>query len=267
MKSIKELMDLRGRVALITGGAGHIGGAMAEALAELGAGIAIVDLSKEACTRVCDGIASRFDVDALPIIADLSKEDAVRVVPAKIVQEFGRLDILINCAAFVGTSELPGWTTPFEKQSADTWRKALDLNLTVPFILTQSCAPFLKKSGHGSVINVASIYGLVGPDMSLYERTKVGNPAAYAASKGGLLQLTRWLATVLAPDIRVNAITPGGVQRGQPATFRKRYISKTPLKRMAKEEDLKGAAVYLASDLSSYVTGHNLIVDGGWTTW
>jgi NAD(P)-dependent dehydrogenase (short-subunit alcohol dehydrogenase family) len=267
MKKIKELMDIGGRVALITGGAGHIGGAIAEALAELGAGIAIVDLSPEACSRVCKKVTRDFGVEAFPAAADLSRDVEVRKVPGKVMEKFGRLDILINCAAFVGASKLPGWTAPFEEQNADTWRKALDLNLTVPFILTQSCAPFLKRSGHGSVINIASTYGLVGPDMRLYEGTKMGNPAAYAASKGGLLQLTRWLATVLAPDIRVNAITPGGIQRGQAKTFRKRYVSKTPLGRMGREEDLKGAAAYLASDLSSYVTGQNLIVDGGWTAW
>jgi NAD(P)-dependent dehydrogenase (short-subunit alcohol dehydrogenase family) len=103
--------------------------------------------------------------------------------------------------------------------------------------------------------------------MALYEATEMGNPAAYAASKGGLIQLTRWLATVLAPDIRVNTLTPGGIARNQPEIFTERYIRRTPLQRMAVEEDFKGAALYLASDLSSYVTGQNLIVDGGWTVW
>jgi NAD(P)-dependent dehydrogenase (short-subunit alcohol dehydrogenase family) len=108
---------------------------------------------------------------------------------------------------------------------------------------------------------------MVGPDVGLYDGTQMGNPAAYAASKGGLLQLTRWLATVLAPGVRVNAISPGGVWRGQPEEFHQRYVARTPLRRMAREEDLKGAVAYLASDLSTYVTGHNLVVDGGWTVW
>jgi NAD(P)-dependent dehydrogenase (short-subunit alcohol dehydrogenase family) len=125
----------------------------------------------------------------------------------------------------------------------------------------------LIDSGHGSIVLISSIYGLVGPDMSLYEGTSMANPAGYGASKGGLLQLMRYLATVLAPDVRVNAISPGGVWRQQPGQFHDRYRSRTPLGRMATEEDLKGAAAYLASDLSSYVTGHNLVVDGGWTTW
>ena len=122
-------------------------------------------------------------------------------------------------------------------------------------------------SGHGSVIFFSSIYGLVGPDMRLYEDTDMASPAGYPASKGGLLQLARYLATVLAPRIRVNTISPGGVWRNQPEAFHQRYVYRTPLGRMATEEDLKGAVAYLASDLSAYVTGQNLGVDGGWTAW
>ena len=264
MKRISELMSLKGRVALITGGAGHIGAAMAEALAELGANIVIVDISLESCSIICKRISKDYNVSTLPLAVDLAQEEQIFLIPQHVTDKFTRLDILVNCAAFVGTSKLPGWITPFEEQSADTWRKALDVNLTAPFVLTQACTPTLKKSGHGSIINIGSIYGLVGPDMRLYEDTDMGNPASYAASKGGLLQLTRWLATVLAPDIRVNAISPGGVSRDQPEIFQRRYIERTPLKRMATEEDFKGAVAYLASDLSSYVTGQNIIVDGGW---
>jgi NAD(P)-dependent dehydrogenase (short-subunit alcohol dehydrogenase family) len=117
------------------------------------------------------------------------------------------------------------------------------------------------------VILFSSIYGLVGPDLGLYAGTKMANPAGYGASKGGLVSLARHLATVLAPKVRVNAITPGGIERGQPASFRKRYKARAPLARMAVEEDLKGAVAYLAGDLSAYVTGHDLVVDGGWTAW
>ena len=177
------------------------------------------------------------------------------------------LDILINNAAFVGTSDLKGWVTDFENQSVETWQRALEVNLTAAFDLSKGLAPKLKQNGHGSIINIASIYGLNGPDYSLYEGTDMGNPAAYAASKGGLLQLTRWLSTTLAPDVRVNSISPGGVFRNQPEEFVKRYKARTPLGRMASEEDIKGAMVYLASDLSMYMTGQNLVVDGGWTAW
>ncbi len=267
MKKVSELMSLKGRVAVITGGAGHIGSAMGEALAELGANIVILDISLESCLSVCERISKEYTVETLPLNVDLAREELIRTVPDEVVNKFGRLDILVNCAAFVGTSKLQGWITPFEEQSVDTWKQALEVNLISPFILTQACTPALKRSGHGSVINVASIYGIQGPDMRLYEGTPMGNPAAYAASKGGLLQLTRWLATVLAPVVRVNAITPGGVSRGQPEDFQVKYIERTPLKRMAIEEDIKGATAFLASDLSSYITGQNIIVDGGWTIW
>ena len=267
MKSIKELMNLQGRVALITGGGGHIGAAMCEALAELGATIVVLDVAEEPCIDVARRIHQTYGVETMPLVIDLTDEEAVRSVPESIVEHFGRLDILVNCAALVGTSDLKGWATPFMEQRSDTWRLALEVNLTAPFVLVQASAEALVASGHGSVVNIGSIYGMVGPDMRLYEDTAVGNPAAYAASKGGLLQLTRWLATVLAPDVRVNAITSGGVWRNQPEDFHERYMARTPLRRMATEEDLKGAVSYLASDLSAYVTGHNLVVDGGWTAW
>ena len=267
MKSLKELMDLQGRVALITGGGGHIGAAMCEALAELGSAIVVLDVARESCSNVARRIYETYGVETLPLVIDLADEEAVRSVPGRVLDCFGRLDVLVNCAALVGTSELKGWATPFLEQRADTWRLALEVNLTAVFVLVQACAEALTASGHGSVINIGSIYGMVGPDMGLYEDATMGNPAAYAASKGGLLQLTRWLATVWAPDVRVNAITPGGVWRDQPKAFHERYVVRTPLRRMATEEDLKGAVAYLASDLSAYVTGHNLVVDGGWTVW
>jgi NAD(P)-dependent dehydrogenase (short-subunit alcohol dehydrogenase family) len=267
MKSVNELMKLNGRVALVTGAGGHIGAAICESLAELGAAVVVLEKEAESCRGVASRIQESCRIEAMPLIVDLNDEEAVRSVPQAILDRFGRLDILVNCAALVGTSELKGWVTSFLEQSADVWRMALEVNLTAPFVLTQVCAKALAASGHGSVINIGSIHGMVGPDLSLYEETNLGNPAAYAATKGGLLQLTRWLATVLAPDVRVNAISPGGVWRNQPEDFLKRYVAKTPLRRMATEEDLKGAVAYLASDLSAYVTGHNLVVDGGWTTW
>ncbi len=267
MKSLRELANLKDRVALITGGAGHIGFALAEALAELGACVVLLDINKSQCDEKAQRIREQYKVETLSLETDLGREDMVRKVPGRILKRFGRLDILVNCAALVGTSELKGWSVPFEKQNSDTWRKALEINLTSVFILVQACRNLLSISGHGAVINISSMYGMVGPYMGLYEGTDLGNPAAYAASKGGLIQFTRWLATVLAPDIRVNAIAIGGVFRDHKEPFLSRFVNRTPLKRMASEEDIKGAVAYLASDVSSYVTGHNLVVDGGWTAW
>jgi NAD(P)-dependent dehydrogenase (short-subunit alcohol dehydrogenase family) len=267
MKTLGQLMDLQGRVAVVTGGAGHIGAAISEALAELGANIVLLDINREAGEKVAERIENKFKVQVMSLTVDLADEGAVRTVGQSVLNRMGRLDILVNCAALVGTSKLQGWVAPFEEQSVETWKMAQDVNLTAPFVLIQTCSEALAQSGHGSIINISSIYGMVGPKMTLYEGNALGVPAAYAASKGGLEQLTRWLSTVLAPAVRVNTITVGGVWRNQPEEFHRRYVRETPLKRMAKEEDFKGAVAYLASDLSSYVTGQNLIVDGGWTAW
>lgn len=245
MKKISELMSLTGRKALVTGGKGHIGKAVCEALEELGSQVKILDLPE----------------------CDLRDEIATREFARKTITEMGGLDILIHCAAYVGTTEDPGWSVPFEKQTVKAWDAALRVNVTSAFVVSQECQRAMAHSGHGSIIFLSSIYGMVGPDLRLYSDTNMVNPAGYNASKGGILQLARYLATVFAPHIRVNAVSPGGVWRGQPEVFQERYVQRTPLKRMATEEDLKGAVAFLASDLSQYVTGHNLVVDGGFTIW
>jgi NAD(P)-dependent dehydrogenase (short-subunit alcohol dehydrogenase family) len=267
VKSVRDLGDLADHVALITGGTGHLGSVIGDTLAELGANVVVLDLAPETCEAEARRLSAEYGVKAVALPLDLEDQDLVRAVPERVHREFGRLDILVNNAALVGTSALEGWTVPFAEQSVSTFRRALDVNLTAAFALTQACAPLLARSGHGSVVNVLSIYALVGPDWRLYEGTAMENPAAYSASKGGLLQLTRWLATNLAPAVRVNAITPGGIYRDTTEPFHSRYVARTPMKRMATEEDFKGAFAFLASGLSQYVTGQNLIVDGGWTAW
>lgn len=266
--SLRRLMDMRGRVVLITGGAGHVGRAAGEAFAELGADLVLLDLDEDGARRSAADLARRFGVDALPLVHDLERDGAAPAAVGEAAAWHGRLDVLVNAAALVGTSELPGWATAFEEQSVTTWRRALEVNLTAPFALAQAATPHLREAPAGGVvINVSSIYGQVGPDPKLYDGLEMANPAAYAASKGGLEQLTRWLATTLAPRVRANAIAPGGIERGQPAEFHRRYGERTPLGRMATEEDLKGAFAYLGSDLSRYVTGHVLLVEGGWLAW
>jgi len=263
MKKISELINLSGRKALISGGTGYIGRAAAETLVELGARVAILDMDLSKSQLVSDALKN----ESIPLACDLRDEVKTRQVVRQAIDQMDGLDILIHCAAFVGTTEVSGWAVPFEEQSVDAWNMAMQVNLTSAFIMAQEASPILSSSAHGSIILFSSIYGVVAPDMSLYDDTKMANPAGYNATKGGILQLTRYLSTVLAPGIRVNAISPGGVFRNQPEIFVNRYKKRTPLNRMATEEDLKGAVAYLASDMSCYVTGHNLIVDGGWTTW
>ncbi|MGH6954495.1 MAG: SDR family oxidoreductase [Alphaproteobacteria bacterium] len=266
MRTIAELIRLDGRTALVAGGAGHIGAAACGTLAELGASVVVLDRdgarAEEVARRLRDS-----GKQATAITADLADESEARGAPARAAKAYGRLDILVHAAAFVNQGNEAGYATAFERQESRPWRHALEVNLTSAFVLVQAAAPLLRASGHGAVILFGSTYGLVGPDMRLYDGTSLGNSAAYAASKGGALQLTRWLATALAPEIRVNAISPGGIWRDHPESFAARYGERTPLARMGREEDVTGAVAYLASDLSAYVTGHNLVVDGGWTAW
>lgn len=267
MDSINELMRLNNKVACITGGSGHVGASIAHAFAELGAKIILMSQYQNECEDSARRIKEKWNCEIHCIYADMENEKEIRSIRDFIAKAYGHLDILVNSAAFVGTNALNGWAVEFQKQSVDTWRRAIEVNLTAPFILVQSCLDLLKKSGNSSIINIGSIYGHYGPDMSIYEGTSMGNPAAYAASKGGLAQLTRWLATTLAPDIRVNLVAPGGIYRGQDDRFVQQYCKKTPLKRMAKEFDIAGTVAFLASDLAAYITGQTIFVDGGWSIW
>jgi len=266
MRKLKDLQSLAGRVAVVTGGAGALARAYEEVFTELGARVAIVDMDHASCATRASEI-SELGGEALEVVLDLSDartpEECVRTVMAR----WGRVDILVNNAALTGASGVPGYAVPFESQSLEAWNAAVQVNLTSAFQLIQAARIPLLESGHGSVINISSIYGNVGPNMNLYEGTSMGNPAAYAATKGGLIALTKYLATLLAPGIRVNAVSPGGIERGQPKTFLGRYEKLTPLGRMGTEEDLKGVVAFLASDASAYVTGQNILVDGGWTAW
>jgi NAD(P)-dependent dehydrogenase (short-subunit alcohol dehydrogenase family) len=265
MKSLSKLGDMSGRVALVTGGAGHLGVAMGSALAELGAQIIILDLNKEQADKTAENFREKFGGEHSGLSVNLDEKKEIATVPLYIEEHFGRLDVLINCAALVGSSGLKGWAKPFKDQDVFTWEKAIDVNLTAGFYLIQQCLGLMHKSNVASIINVASIYGFAGQKMLMYEGLDYLTPAAYAASKGGLIQLTRYLATVLAPKIRVNCISPGGIERNQDKVFLERYKKLTPLARMGREEDFKGVTQFLASDLSAYVTGQNIIVDGGWS--
>lgn len=259
--------ELAGKAVLITGGAGHLGRAAAMDFACRGAAGFIVDRDETAVGNVVTEIAERTAVTWEPVVSDLENETERLMLADKVSNSGHHIDILVNCAAFVGDSSLEGWVSDFAAQSLETWRRAIEVNLTAPFHLSQLFAGDLARNGEGAIINVGSIYGVVGPDLSVYEGTPMGNPAAYAASKGGLVQLTRWLSTVLAPDIRVNCISPGGLARGQDQRFVDRYVKRTPLQRMGHVEDVIGAISFLANDRARWITGQNLVVDGGYTAW
>jgi NAD(P)-dependent dehydrogenase (short-subunit alcohol dehydrogenase family) len=267
MTTIKELSNLKGRRALITGATGCLGKVMADTLAELGADLVLVDRPGSDFDSLNADLTARWGVKVEHQLCDLEQQAQRTELMTLLKNSDQGLSILINNAAFVGTSDLQGWGVPFEDQTVDTWRRALEVNLTAIFDLCQGLTPLLKVAEGASIINIASIYGMYGPDWGLYEGTSMCNAAAYGASKGGLIQFTRWLATTIAPNVRVNAISPGGIFRNQPEEFVKRYETKTPLGRMATENDFRGVVAYLSSDMAGYVTGQNLEVAGGWGVW
>ena len=266
-QSLKDLMDMSGRTVLITGAAGALGCLISDTMAELGANLFLIDRPESDFDELKNILSHHGSCEIFYSTCDLEIQGDRDNLVNEIKSYTNHINVLINNAAYIGVSNLEDWNVPFEQQSVETWSRALEVNLTAPFDLSKQFSKLLRKSGNASIINVGSIYGLLGPNWDLYEGTTMGNPAAYAASKGGLIQLTRWLATSLAPDIRVNCVSPGGIFRNQPENFIERYKTMTPLGRMAQEEDFRGVFAYLASDLSKYVTGQNLVVDGGWTTW
>jgi NAD(P)-dependent dehydrogenase (short-subunit alcohol dehydrogenase family) len=273
---IQEKFDLTGRVAIVTGGVGLLGAEFCRTLAEAGAAVAVVDLNASASQAVADALTnSGYKALALP--ADITQPDSVKAAVEKILSTFGRLDVLVNSAALdpkfdpdaVNKGITPG---AFEDYPLDLWNSALDVNLTGMFLMTQACVkPMIERGKKGSIINICSTYGLNGPDQRIYvkEGKRVAfKPIYYTVTKAGVMGFTKYLAAYYAEtEIRVNALTPGGVFNNHEDYFVKNYSAKTILGRMAKKDEMNGALLFLASDASSYMTGNNVIVDGGWTAW
>jgi NAD(P)-dependent dehydrogenase (short-subunit alcohol dehydrogenase family) len=259
-----ELFDLSGRVALVTGGAGNLGGVFARILAGAGATVAILDLDRAALDRRARELEGAGAQGVIALACDLADPKAITAAFGEIEQRAKRLDVLVNNAAGKSTH----FMSDLEALPLEDWEQVLRVNLTAPFLCVKAAVPLMRAAGGGSIVNIASIYGIVSPDPRIYEGSALQTPPVYTASKGGIAALTRYVAVYHAKDgIRCNAITPGGVFAGQPDGFVERYSARAPLGRMARADELGGALLYLASGASSYVTGHNLVVDGGWTAW
>ena len=260
--TLHDFGSLAGRTVLITGGSGHIGSSVAAACLELGARVATADVSGMPDLGDLAGSA-----DFRHHVVDLGNPAASADVVDIVLEDFGRLDVVVSAASWMGTDTTDGWNVPYPEQDESLWPEVLSVALTANFALVKRAAPALAALGCGSVVFICSHYGFCGPRPSLYPETGINNIAGYAASKGGLIQLARWLSTTMAPEVRVNALSPGGIFRDQDARFVQRYESETPLGRMGTEDDMVGPILFLASDLSRYMTGHNLVVDGGFSVW
>lgn len=276
--SVKRLFDLGGKVVVVTGGAGFLGVRFAEAVAEMGALPVLLDLDPAAVDQaVAQLAAAGFAADGLAL--DLTDGAAVAGAIERVAAKHRSIDVLINAAAFAMKNMQnagAGYFAPFEDYDRALWQVSLDVNLTGTFLITQAVGRIMKRQRRGAVINIASDVAVISPDHRIYrpdprfdyEGVPFNTPAAYSVTKAGLLSLTRYLATYWAADgIRVNALSPAGVYRNQPPKFVEQLALRIPLGRMAFPEELKGPIVFLASEASSFMTGANLIVDGGRTIW
>lgn len=267
--------SLEGKIAVVTGALGLIGKQHCYALAEAGANVVVTDMNQEKCAAFADELSKQFQRKMLGVAADITKPDSLKALRDAILSAFGKLDVLINNAAINDMFENPtaaAELSKFENYPLDLWQKSLDVNVTGVFLCSQILGTEMAKRGSGSIINVASTYGIVAPDQSIYKKEdgtqSFWKSAAYPATKGAVISFTRFLAAYWGnKGVRVNTLSPGGVENAQDDYFVKNYSAKTMLGRMAEPTDYKGAIVFLASDASAYMTGANLVVDGGWTAW
>jgi NAD(P)-dependent dehydrogenase (short-subunit alcohol dehydrogenase family) len=260
-RNVKDLLDLTGRVAVVTGGAGMYGSGISAGLAEAGAKVVIASRNLDNCERKAQELRDAGG-DVVAAQVDLSDEASILALGEWVEGELGRCDILFNNAVSRSTGGDISTVTP------EQWDDTHAVNSTSLMLTTRTFAALMEKGGGGSVVNISSIFGMVGPHFFVYGGTDMRNPAEYAFAKGGMIALTRYLATYYAPKgIRVNCISPGGYFNAQPESFVDWYCKLTPLGRMAGEEDIKGIAVFLASDASAYITGANIPLEGGWTAW
>ncbi len=262
-KIFPEKFSLKDKIAVVTGGAGLIGKSVAIGLAQAGAKVYVADINEKAGIEI-EKQNKNSDLKLKWIELDITDVSSISSCINKVVKEDKRIDIWVNCA-YPRTSD---WSDKFEDIKYESWKKNVDMHMNGYFLCCQKIAKQMKKQKKGSIINFSSIYGVVGPDFSIYEETNTTMPAAYSAIKGGIITFTKYLSTYYAKHgIRINAICPGGIYDNQPQAFVKKYEEKTPLGRMGKPEEIASSAIFLASDASSYITGHVLMIDGGWTAW
>ena len=276
--NVKERLNLTGKNVVITGGAGFLGMHFAKGIAEMGGIPILIDLENDSVIKASLCLKEK-GFDTFSYALDITSADKITEVFDVIIHKHKHLDCLINAAAFAMKNLKDGgknFFAPYEKYELENWQKSIDVNLTGTFLITQTVGKLMKKAKKGSIINIASDVAIISPDHRIYmqdasidyDGVDFNIPAAYSVSKAGILSLTRYLATYWSQDgIRVNSISPAGVFRNQDSKFVKVLSSRIPLGRMARPEELKGPVVFLCSEASSYITGTNIVVDGGRTIW
>jgi NAD(P)-dependent dehydrogenase (short-subunit alcohol dehydrogenase family) len=268
MCDYRKQFDLSGKVAVVTGAAGILGRHFVAGLAAHGAAVAMLDLDDEALAEAANNVEGRI----LAVSCDITDAAQLQSAVDRVERELGPIDVLHNNAA-TKSSDVAAFFAPAETYSRSVWREVMAVNLDAMFFVAQEVGKRMVARRQGSIIQTASIYGVMGADQRIYEGSEyngrpINTPPVYAASKAGVVGLTRYLATLWAPNnVRVNALVPGGVESGQNATFSQRYSARVPLGRMAHAEEMVGPLVFLASSASSYVTGQTLLVDGGLSAW
>lgn len=274
-KQVCDLFSLDGKTAIVTGGIGIIGPTYVDILASAGANVVIVDMNKDACDSLALEITQKYGNRAIGVVCDITKKEDVDALVKTAVREFGHIDILVNNAA----TKSKNFFAPMEEFPLEDWEKVMAVNCTGMFLCSQAAGAQMVKQGKGGVIvNISSTYGNVAPDQRIYADSNIRTPLVYAASKSAVLNMTRYLAAYWGDKgIRVNTLTPGGVRFdkidkdvdkvNQTNKFVENYAAHVPLGRMARRDEYKGAMLFLCSDASAYMTGANLIVDGGWTCW
>ncbi len=273
MNGSDPLFSVQDRIVVLTGGAGRLGGSFCRALVSRGARVAVFDaLDADEARDRFNGIGSNsvLHFEKVEVTEPASLKEALSRVEA----QWGTPDGLVNAAALDSPPDAPPEENgPFETYPVDSWDRVMAVNVKGVMLTCQAVGAAMAKAGRGAIVNIASTYGLVSPDQNLYDYRRARGetfykPVAYSASKSALLNLTRYLATYWAgKGIRVNTLTPGGVFANQDPQFLDAYNRRVPMGRMAREDELDGAVIFLLSDASSYMTGANLVVDGGWTAW
>ena len=285
MSNPLKMFDLTGRVAIVTGGAGLLGAEFCQTLVKAGARVVVADIDVDAAKALAKSLSvvlsenhqsNKVDVksSAVGVWTDVTDIDSVQYTVDTTLRQFGHLDILVNSAAVdpkFDPQHVNTQSNAFEEYPLEAWNQALNVNLTGMFLCCQAAARPMLGQGQGVIINVCSIYGMVGPDQKIYQRdgeVPQYKPVYYSVTKAGVLGLTKYLATYYAGrNIRVNTLTPGGVYFEHDDEFVQAYAARSVLGRMAEKDEMNGALLFLASDASAYMTGANLVVDGGWTAW